>query len=351
MMEFLEGIDVETLVLCFGPVPAERAIFILRHICHSLSEAHSCGLVHRDIKPANIFLCRYGEDDDFVVVRVCATTQSVAQHRAHAIDSMQFQAQLAGSLWSDVCCWRLRHAARTNHRGRRRDATSRRTRPMTTIVSRPIARLTFALLLLIAGRSSAPAEPLRHIFFAEAPAILVQIDGTPEYRHVPGTNLERIVNTRALIVRDGAGLHYLKVLDGWMESYGFDDEWRISGGSPFGENTVSERAVLAATSDRLDRQSVPSAGSLYDNPPTILMATDSAALIVTDGAPRYEPVPGTSLLHLANTKAAVFRERTSGPLYVRVGSDWYSAPTPDGPWRFVATDQLPSSIARQIEGR
>jgi eukaryotic-like serine/threonine-protein kinase len=68
VMELLEGIDVETLVRRFGPIPPERAIFLLGQICHSLSEAESCGLVHRDIKPANIFLCRYGEDYDFVKV-------------------------------------------------------------------------------------------------------------------------------------------------------------------------------------------------------------------------------------------------------------------------------------------
>jgi eukaryotic-like serine/threonine-protein kinase len=68
VMELLEGLDTDTLIKRFGPMPAERVIWVLKQICHSLSEAESCGLVHRDIKPANIFLCRYGEDHDFVKV-------------------------------------------------------------------------------------------------------------------------------------------------------------------------------------------------------------------------------------------------------------------------------------------
>jgi eukaryotic-like serine/threonine-protein kinase len=68
VMELLEGLDTDRLVKRFGPMSAERVVWILKQICHSLSEAESCGLVHRDIKPANIFLCRYGEDHDFVKV-------------------------------------------------------------------------------------------------------------------------------------------------------------------------------------------------------------------------------------------------------------------------------------------
>jgi eukaryotic-like serine/threonine-protein kinase len=68
VMELLDGLDAETLVRRTGPVPPERAIHLLRQVCHSLSEAASCGLIHGDIKPANIFLCRYGEDHDFVKV-------------------------------------------------------------------------------------------------------------------------------------------------------------------------------------------------------------------------------------------------------------------------------------------
>lgn len=68
VMELLEGLDADALVRRFGPVPAERVVHLLLQVCHSLSEAESCGVVHRDIKPANIFLCRYGQDVDFVKV-------------------------------------------------------------------------------------------------------------------------------------------------------------------------------------------------------------------------------------------------------------------------------------------
>ena len=68
VMELLDGLDANTLLRRFGPIPSDRAVYLLSQVCHSLSEAESCGLVHRDIKPANIFLCRYGEEYDFVKV-------------------------------------------------------------------------------------------------------------------------------------------------------------------------------------------------------------------------------------------------------------------------------------------
>ncbi len=67
-MEYLEGLDLQQLVERFGPVDPARAIYLLKQVCGSLSEAHSRNIIHRDIKPSNIFLTRRGDVYDFVKV-------------------------------------------------------------------------------------------------------------------------------------------------------------------------------------------------------------------------------------------------------------------------------------------
>jgi eukaryotic-like serine/threonine-protein kinase len=68
VMELLNGMDLQSLVEEYGPIPPPRTVHILRQACESLAEAHDRGLIHRDIKPGNIQVCCMGHYFDYVKV-------------------------------------------------------------------------------------------------------------------------------------------------------------------------------------------------------------------------------------------------------------------------------------------
>ena len=67
-MELLDGIDLESLVQRFGPLPAERVVHVLEQACRSLEEAHRRGHIHRHLQPANLGLCQLAFEPDFLKV-------------------------------------------------------------------------------------------------------------------------------------------------------------------------------------------------------------------------------------------------------------------------------------------
>ena len=70
-MELVEGRTVSQELKRHGPLPADRAVGIIRQAAAGLAAAHRIGIVHRDIKPGNLLLADDGtvKVADFGIVR------------------------------------------------------------------------------------------------------------------------------------------------------------------------------------------------------------------------------------------------------------------------------------------
>src|SRR5262249_21250508 len=65
------------------------------------------------------------------------------------------------------------------------------------------------------------------IMFSAAPAVLVIVDGKPVLRPLEGQNAERVINTRALILKTG-GRFYLQAMNYWYEASDLDGPWTVA---------------------------------------------------------------------------------------------------------------------------
>jgi serine/threonine protein kinase len=67
-MEYLEGVELGSVIEREGALELARALRIVTMICRALSAAHAAGIIHRDLKPENIFLTIREGSADFVKV-------------------------------------------------------------------------------------------------------------------------------------------------------------------------------------------------------------------------------------------------------------------------------------------
>ena len=81
VMEYLEGVELGSVIEREGALDTARALRITGQICRALTAAHREGIIHRDLKPENIFLITRGGEADIVKVLdfgIAKTTEAEA---------------------------------------------------------------------------------------------------------------------------------------------------------------------------------------------------------------------------------------------------------------------------------
>jgi len=198
------------------------------------------------------------------------------------------------------------------------------------------------------------SQPLRNdppkMIFSERPAILVPIDGAPVLREVPGTGLQRIVNTRALILYDPAlnnpvsARYYLYVIDHWRQAQHLAGPWTASANPAADLEKARQLAVQADQVDLLDDDVED--GEPLDASAVVYVSTEPAELLQTDGPAQYAPIQGTQLLYVTNSPNRILLDLRTASHYVLISGRWYRARALQrGPWEYVAAGNLPADFA------
>jgi len=182
-------------------------------------------------------------------------------------------------------------------------------------------------------------DPPRMIYSA-TPALLVLVDGRPVFRPIPGLSVERVINTRALILKFGDHF-YLYASDHWYESDSIDGIWNLATNPPAALEPARQAEVSSQNVDLM-----PPGTNAVTTTPTIYLSTIPAELIQTEGAANLVPIEGTDLMQVQNSDNALFLCESDQHYYVLLSGRWFKASTIVGTWEFVPYNQLPKDFAK-----
>ena len=189
------------------------------------------------------------------------------------------------------------------------------------------------------------------VIFTTKPSMLVLIDGPPQYRDVGGTNLQLMLNTKATILRDlKTQEYYLNVMDGWLRSPDLMAvSWSYVAKTPVEMEEITKGIQERQQAQAEGKRTTPSLKQAEKEGkiPAVYVSVGPCELLVTEGPPQFEPIPGTELEYVKNTTANIFRDPGKLDYYTLLAGRWFRSKSLEhGPWEFVDEKSLPEKFAR-----
>jgi len=188
-------------------------------------------------------------------------------------------------------------------------------------------------------RKAVPGQPLAPgtvpvVFVSTKPAEIIVTAGPPAYQPVPGTALNAVTNTGAvLFLYKPTNTFYYLVSGRWFSAASLYGPWtfatpnlppdfaQLSPDGAYGNLLASVPGTAAAQAAVLKAQ-IPTQATLS--------RSTTKVTVSYAGAPNFAPIPGTTMLYATNTPYQVIA--VSGLYYLCYQGAWFVAKSPTGPW-------------------
>jgi hypothetical protein len=188
------------------------------------------------------------------------------------------------------------------------------------------------------------------VIIAKKPSLQVLIDGRPQMVEVPGTKLQRVINTRSIILYENDKKRfYLRVQDWWLQAKEIEGLWEYATKLPDDMKKAEEFIVSQNQAQNPEGQQTKQQPSLKESGkkaeiPMVHVVFGPAELIEIKGEPRYNSIVGTGLEYVSNTTGNIFL--LNSEYYLLISGRWFKGATLDGPWTFVSAQQMPPDFAK-----
>jgi uncharacterized protein YraI len=173
------------------------------------------------------------------------------------------------------------------------------------------------------ARAAIPPAPFAEgkapkVFHSDKPAELIQFKGEPTYEPVPGTGLEWVSNSDGDVFRAKAdGMIYVLLSGRWFSAKSLDGPWTFATPTlPADFRNIPDDAPYYSVRSSVPGTSENAEARLKANIPQMArVATDGSVTVdvAYSGAPKFQPIAGTSLTSAVNTNNTV----------IKVGSKFY----------------------------
>jgi len=185
------------------------------------------------------------------------------------------------------------------------------------------------------------------IYVTERPSELIVFKGQPNLVPLPNTNLLWASNTAAdVFVYTSNNDYYILISGRWYRGAGLDGPWTYVAANALPADFARipkngpASVVLASVAGTPEAREALIANTIPQDA-TISRTSGPKFVPSFDGAPQYQPIVGTSLQYVANSRVPIIVVNPTS-YYAVTGGVWFQASALTGPWT-IATF-LPSVI-------